>query len=159
MVPEVEVPIGAGSFRCCWVCAHMIVDHGAEVGDAINAECGCAPEAIYPDDVLRLRVARSPLLCTERTSYADCAPTPPRTHTIVSRCYDLDTGKAQDGGPKLVQVFEEVGPGMVKLQSVTVREPTRGERMARKQHERQVSRKRQKIEVLQPTNLPELRKR
>lgn len=122
MVPECEVPILDGSMQCCWLCAHAIVDHGALAGPP--AECSCKPEDVYPADVLRLRVEhRAP-------AQLDIEPATPRTQTLVSRCYNID-GTVDEDGPKLVQVFEQVGPGKLRLQSVSVREPTRGERISR----------------------------
>ena len=132
MVPEVEVPLGDGSAQCCWLCAHGIVDHGAQLGYASGVDCRCTPEEIYPADVMRLRVARnSPLLDTGRVSYDACdTANLPRTQTLVTRCYKLD-GTVDENGPKLVQTFEHVGPGKLMLKSVSIREQTRGEKISR----------------------------
>ena len=56
---DVLVPVGEGSRQMCWNCAHAVARHGVEVERAWDHECACAPEAVYPPDVLlRRRVAR-----------------------------------------------------------------------------------------------------
>ena len=91
--PECLVPIGDGEKAMCWICAHAVTEHGAEVGAPV-VDCGCSADAIYPPQVLALRGLRAiepepePLLCTGRTSYADVvndAPRAPRLSQMPAR--------------------------------------------------------------------------
>lgn len=46
--PDCLAPVGDGALPMCWLCAHHVVDHGAEVDAAVHGECDCAPQDIYP---------------------------------------------------------------------------------------------------------------
>lgn len=46
---EVETPIGDGSARCCYLCAHDITVHGAKLGE-VSRGCACPRHEIYPAD-------------------------------------------------------------------------------------------------------------
>lgn len=45
---ECNVPIGDGSAKMCWLCAHHVVDHDVPLHEAMEARCECKPEDIYP---------------------------------------------------------------------------------------------------------------
>jgi len=55
MAAEVMVPTADDkAIGMCWLCAHMVADHGASPEDALKFvhHCACEPQAIYPADVL-----------------------------------------------------------------------------------------------------------
>lgn len=54
---ECMVPHGEGSLSMCWLCAHHVVDHEVPLARAMEAQCECAPEDIYPVRVLKARTA------------------------------------------------------------------------------------------------------
>jgi hypothetical protein len=56
-----EAPVGDGARWLCWVCAHHVVMHGAEVGQTISAECECTPDEIYPADVRSVMLQEEPV--------------------------------------------------------------------------------------------------
>jgi hypothetical protein len=53
---ECVVPVGEASAAMCWLCAHHVVDHEVPVHLAVEAECDCTPEQVYPKHVIRARV-------------------------------------------------------------------------------------------------------
>lgn len=60
---ECVAPVGESSAALCWPCAHHVVDHGVALCDAMNAECDCPPEKVYPASVIerqRLLGIRAP---------------------------------------------------------------------------------------------------
>lgn len=48
LAAECYCPVGEASAPMCWLCAHHVVDHGAELYEAATAECECLPHQIYP---------------------------------------------------------------------------------------------------------------
>ena len=39
----------------CWICAHHVIEHGWAINEALDAKCGCLPEAIYPEKMIAAR--------------------------------------------------------------------------------------------------------
>ncbi len=46
--PDCVAPVGHGSLELCWLCAHLIVEHGESVQAAPSAKCACHRDDIYP---------------------------------------------------------------------------------------------------------------
>lgn len=58
MAAQVLVPnADGGADGMCWLCAHMVADHGASPEDAIRLlhTCTCERAAIFPSDVVARR--------------------------------------------------------------------------------------------------------
>lgn len=59
MAPEVMVPrTGLGTQPCCWLCAHVLIEHAAVFGAPVEC-CGCTAEQVYPASVISKRRARA----------------------------------------------------------------------------------------------------
>lgn len=42
------VPMGNEAVPMCWLCAHHVTEHDAELYETCVAECECDPSEIYP---------------------------------------------------------------------------------------------------------------
>lgn len=65
--PEALVPVGDSAVGMCWLCAHLVTEHGVEATQVAlmgamdrcsrGELCACKPTEVYPGDVLREREA------------------------------------------------------------------------------------------------------
>lgn len=51
-VAKCEAPYGEGAVSLCWLCAHDVVFHNAELGVLSDTPCGCKRSEVYPEHVI-----------------------------------------------------------------------------------------------------------
>lgn len=124
LAPECIVPVGDGAVPMCWLCAHAVTEHDAEVGAPV-VECGCNSEQIYPADY-RAKFARPQAPISGELTYQEAGQRVVRVH---SHFYGSD-GKVDRSGPILVQSYRVDELGLTPI-GVDVREPDRSMQISR----------------------------
>lgn len=86
-VAECACPVGDGARPLCWICAHLVVEHGVSLETVATSEaCECAPEDIYPvERAAALRAARAREDAARVEPAKSPKPDPRRVDDVVGR--------------------------------------------------------------------------
>lgn len=74
---ECLVPVGDAAEPMCWLCAHHVVEHDADVCRASTAECDCTPHVIYPDRPEPVKEPEAPVVSVREQERRKLLALPP----------------------------------------------------------------------------------